>query len=156
VTVTDLIGVIFFAGLASTFAAKLPRCDHSVVTRLVFFHFSTGRRDFAELASQTERCIKKTIRTHFHLTRCCRFDLVWKWLYGCPNSCAWFLISKSGRFLDVNDQFHQKSDGSLGLDFALHAGIRGEVKRGSRPGEGAGTWAGSGDEPSAAGRFAVG
>jgi len=40
-----------FAELASTFAAKLPRCDHSVVTRLVFFHFSTVRRDFAELAS---------------------------------------------------------------------------------------------------------
>jgi hypothetical protein len=40
-----------FAELASTFAAKLPRCDPSVVTRLVFFHFSTERPDFAALAS---------------------------------------------------------------------------------------------------------
>jgi hypothetical protein len=40
-----------FAELASTFAAKLPRWGHSVVTLVVLFHFSTERRDFAELAS---------------------------------------------------------------------------------------------------------
>ena len=51
--VTNLIGVIVFAELSSTFAAKLPRCDHSVVTRLVFFFFQLCcARDFAELASK--------------------------------------------------------------------------------------------------------